>query len=93
MAAEGSHAIEPSLQAMTVLFGLNNLRSGMGRRTRTITSIAFQNVAFSDVFSDEQDGGLDFDSRAIPLNDLRVLRTSILAQSLPDGDSIAEAAA
>jgi len=31
-----------------------------------------QNIAFSDVFSEELDGGLDFESHPIPLNDLFV---------------------
>ena len=32
-----------------------------------------ENLAFSDVFSEEMDGGLDFEAKPIPLNDLRTL--------------------
>jgi len=53
--------------------GLGRTRNLLAHTTMHVNVEGKENLAFADVFSDEMDGGLDFEARPIPLNDLRVL--------------------
>lgn len=52
---------------------LGRTRNTLAHSVMHINVDGKQNITFADVFSDEMDGGLDFASRPLPVNDLKML--------------------